>query len=195
MMRQAARVRRRPAAGFTLIEILVVITIIGIIVGFAIPRLSTSGFKADAAARLVRMQMQLAQRSAITRQSNQVVDFDLTNNKIIVIQDDNSNNVLDAGERQQGRALEEGTKFVTPNWPGPNGVTPAAPISGTSLNTFNGLQGVIFRRDGSASSDLMVYVTNRDAVKTEYRAIQLTQTTGKTDMFKWNGSTWIRMNQ
>jgi len=194
-MRRMTEGNGRRAAGFTLIEALIVITIIGIVAGFGIPRLSTARYKADAAARLVRMQMQLAQRNAITRQSNQVVNFDLTNNKVIIVQDYNNNDTLDVNDRQIGRHLEEGTKFVRPTWAGPDGVTPSAAVTGTSLNTFGGLQGVIFRRDGSASTDAMIYVTNRDAVKTEYRAIQLTQGTGKTDMYKWNGTTWIRMNQ
>ncbi len=194
-MHTKTRVVRRSPAGVTLIEMLIVLTIIGIVAGFAIPRLSTAGYRADAAARLVRMQMQVAQRNAITRQSNQVVNFDLTNNKVIVVQDYNNNDSLDVNDLQTGRKLPEGTKFATPTWAGPDGVTHGGSVTGTSLNTFNGLNGVIFRRDGSSSTDLMIFVTNRDVVKTEYRAIWLTQTTGKTDMFKWNGSTWIRMNQ
>ncbi|MBI1809012.1 MAG: prepilin-type N-terminal cleavage/methylation domain-containing protein [Gemmatimonadetes bacterium] len=194
-MWQTRRVERRSTAGVTLIEILIVIVIIGIVAGFGIPRLGQAGYRADAAARLVRMQMQLAQRAAITRQSNQVVNFDLTNNKVILVQDYNNNDSLDVNDRQIGRHLEEGTKFTTPNWAGPDGHIPTGAVTGTQLNTFGGLQGVIFRRDGSASTDAMIYVTNRDAVKTEYRAIWLTQGTGKTDMYKWNGTSWIRMNQ
>jgi hypothetical protein len=76
-----------------------------------------------------------------------------------------------------------------------NGPIPTAPVTGAGLQTLSGLQSVIFRRDGSASTDLEIYVTTRDAVKVEYRAVTVTASTGRTEMYKWNGTAWLRMTQ
>ncbi len=50
-----------------------VVTIIGIVVAFAVPRFPIAAIRADAAVRVVRGELQAAQRGAITRQSNIVV--------------------------------------------------------------------------------------------------------------------------
>jgi prepilin-type N-terminal cleavage/methylation domain-containing protein len=181
--------------GFTIIELLMVVAIISLIAGWALPKFSIARFRADAAGRLVRTMMQTAQRNAITRQSNVIVSFDLTNNRLRIVQDYNNNDTLNTNDLVQYRHLEEGAKYVTPTWAGVNGTTPTGPVTGPSLRTVSGLTTIVFRRDGSTSSDVEVYLTTRDAVKTEFRAITATASTGKTDLFKWNGSTWIRMTQ
>jgi prepilin-type N-terminal cleavage/methylation domain-containing protein len=190
--RSARTAKRR---GFTIIELLMVVAIISVIAAWALPKFSIARYRADAAGRLVRTLMQTAQRNAITRQSNVIVSFDLTGNRVRVVQDYNNNDTLNTNDLVQYRHLEEGARFVTPNWAGVGGTTPTSPVIGTALRTVSGLTTVIFRRDGSTSSDVEVYVTTRDAVKTEYRAITATAATGKTDLYKWNGSTWLRMTQ
>jgi prepilin-type N-terminal cleavage/methylation domain-containing protein len=181
--------------GFTIIELLMVIGLISIVSAFALPRLSLARYRADAAGRLVRTMLQSQQRNAITRQSNVIVSFDLVGNRIRMVQDYNNNDTLNTNDWVQFRHLEEGAHFVTPTWAGVNGTTPTSPVSGPALRTVSGLDGITFRRDGSASSDLEVYVAMRDAVKTEYRAVTVTASTGKTNMYKWNGVTWIQMTQ
>jgi prepilin-type N-terminal cleavage/methylation domain-containing protein len=181
--------------GFTIIELLMVVAIISIIATWALPKFSTSRFRADAAGRLVRTLMQTAQRNAITRQSNVIFSFDTVNNRVRVVQDYNNNDTLNTNDLVSYRKLEESAKFATPTWAGVNGTVPTGPITGSNLRTVSGLPSTIFRRDGSASSDVEVYVTTRDAVKVEYRAINVIAATGKTNMFKWNGITWIQMTQ
>ena len=65
----------------------------------------------------------------------------------------------------------------------------------SQASTVGGLPSLIFRRDGSASGNLEMYVTMRDSVPTEYRGIIVTSSTGRADMYKWNGSIWLRMTQ
>jgi hypothetical protein len=124
-----------------------------------------------------------------------IVSFDLTGNRLRLVQDLNNNNALDAGELVQYRPLEEGARFIIPTWAGVNGTIPTTAVTGSGLTTVSSLTSVIFRRDGSASTDLEVYVTTRDAVKVEYRAVTLVSSTGRTEMYKWNGTTWLRMTQ
>jgi prepilin-type N-terminal cleavage/methylation domain-containing protein len=191
MHRSTAVVKR----GFTIIELLMVVAIISIVAAWAVPKFSIARYRADAAGRLVRTLLQSSQRNAITRQSNVIVSFDLTNNRIRSVQDYNNNDTLNTNDRVEFRHLEEGAKFVTPGWAGVNGSVPSAPVTGSALRTVSAMESTIFHRDGSASSDLEVYVTIRDAVRVEYRAVTLTASTGKTSMYKWNGTTWIQMTQ
>ena len=181
--------------GFTIIELLMVVAVISIVAGWALPKFSIARYRADAAGRLVRLVLQTAQRNAITRQSNVIISFDMTYNRMRVVQEYNNNDSLNTTDQVMFKPLEEGAKYVTPTWAGVSGAVPTGAVTGPSLKTVSSMTSVIFRRDGSASSDLEVYVTTRDAVRVEYRGIQLSSSTGKVDLFKWNGSTWIRMNQ
>ena len=181
--------------GFTIIELLMVVGLISIVSAFALPRLSLARYRADAAGRLVRTMLQTQQRNAITRQSNVIVSFDLTDNRLRFVQDYNNNDTLNTADLVQYRKLEEGAHFVTPTWNGVNGGTPSGSVTGSALRTVSGLPSVTFRRDGSASSEVEVYVSTRDAVRTEYRAVTVTASTGKTNMYKWNGTTWMQMTQ
>ncbi|HVT38601.1 MAG TPA: type II secretion system protein [Gemmatimonadaceae bacterium] len=181
--------------GFTIIEMLMVIVLIGIVATWAVPKVSMSRYRADAAGRLVRTLIQNAQRNAITRQSDVITSFDLAGNRLRLVQDYDNNDTINVGDKVDYRALEEGAHFATPTWAGPNGTTPAAPLVGNSLRTVSGLPGFVFRRDGSASSDAEIYVTVRNAMKQEYRAVLVNGATGRSELWKYNGTIWIRMTQ
>ena len=180
---------------FSIIELLMVVALISIVTAWGLPRLDFNRYRADAAGRLARTLLQTAQRNAITRQSDVIVSFDLATNRLRLVQDYNNNDTLNATDRVEFRALPEGAKFATPNWVGVGGTTPSAPISGSAIRTVSSMPSIIFRRDGSSSSDAELYVTMRDRVKTEYRAVTIVASTGKTNMFKWNGSAWIAVTQ
>lgn len=185
----------RTRRAFSIIELLMVIVLISLVAAWGLPRFSIARYRADAAGRLVRTLMQSAQRNAITRQSNVIVSFDPTYNRLRIVQDYNNNDTLNTNDQVSYRGMEEGAKFVKPTWAGVGGTVPSASISGPALRTVSGLTSITFRRDGSASSDAEIYVTTRDVVKEEFRAITVTASTGKTDMFKWNGIKWLRVTQ
>ena len=187
--------RREGRSGFTLVELMMVVVLIALTSAWALPKFSIARYRADAAGRLVRTQIQVARRNAITRQSDVIFSFDIPGNRIRIVQDFNNNDTVNVGDKVDYRKLEDGAKFATPSWAGPTGVIPTAALTGSSLRTVAGLPGVIFRRDGAASSDFQVYVTVRDANKTEYRAVTLVGASGRTDFWKYNGTAWIRMTQ
>ena len=186
---------KRHRSGFTIIELMVVVAVISIMAGFAIPRIDLTRYRTDAAARLVRTLMMAANRNAITRQSNVIVSFDSTYSRLRIVQDYNNNDTLNTADWTQFRALEDGGKFRSPTMVGVNGTTPTVPWEGAGIRTVSSMPSVVFRRDGSASTDFVIYLTIRTNVPTDWRAISVVANTGKTDMFRYTGSAWVRMNQ
>ncbi len=190
-------VTRRKRRGLTLIEMVMVVVIIGIMARVALPRFNIDRYRADGAGRLALILLQEAQRNAITRQSNVIVSFDSLYNRFRVVQDYNNNDTINTTDLVEYRKMAEGAMFAKPTWTGAvgqDGTAPTAAFSGTGLSTISGLPTVIFRRDGSASGSLTIFVTTRANVSTEYREIIVTQSTGRSDLYKYNGSAWIRMN-
>lgn len=181
--------RRR---AFTIIELIVVMAMLAILAAMGLPRLRTTGYKADAAAQLTRSLLQAAQRDAITRQSNVIVSIDTAFQRVRVVQDGNNNDAIDAGERVQWRRLEEGTRFAAPTMGRVGGAALAVPYAGTALRTVSALPSIVFRRDGSASSDAEFYLTLRTAVPNEYRAIVVAPATGRVDIYRYGGTAWVR---
>src|SRR5579872_7491732 len=59
--------------GWSLVELLIVLTMLAIVAAMGLLKLNTTGSKVDAAAQLARTLMQLAQRDAVTRQSNVIL--------------------------------------------------------------------------------------------------------------------------
>ncbi|MHB8838327.1 MAG: type II secretion system protein [Gemmatimonadaceae bacterium] len=187
--------RRARRGGFSLIELLIVMVLLAILGAFAIPKARTTTYRADAAALLARTLLQQSQRNAITRQSNVIVSFDTTYARLRLVEDYNNNDTLNTTDRVTFRRLEEGAHFARPPMGRVGGATASGAVEGSSLRVVSALPGVIFRRDGSASSDLELYLTMRTDVATDYRALVVSPTTGRVDVFKWGGSSWIRTTQ
>jgi len=187
--------RERARSGLTVIELVMVCVIIGIVAGIAIPKFDINRYRADAAGRLLRVLLQEARQNAITRQSNVIVSFDFTNQRLRIVQDYNNNDTINVTDQIQYRKLDEGAHFSKPSWAGINGTVPTASVVGAGLLTVSGMTSVIFQRDGSSSSDLEIYVTMRDAEPRDYRGVLVTRSTGRNDWYKWNGTTWLRMSQ
>ena len=185
---QSVMAKQPRRTGYTFIEMLIVLVIISIIATFAYPRVNFTQFQVDAAARSVRMALQNAQRLAVTRQFDVIVGFDLVHNQVRIVEDNNNNNTLDAGERVTHVTLEDGNTFFLPPV-GVNGPV-GSPIVGAALVTIDGLPSVVFRRDGAANTDLEVYLTSKRQRPQDFRGITVVQSTGRTDWFKYVGASW-----
>jgi prepilin-type N-terminal cleavage/methylation domain-containing protein len=183
--------RRRARAGFTLLELIVVLTIAGIIAGAAVPRIDYDRYRVDAGGRRVRAALQSAQRFAIMRQTNVVVMFDTAGRQMRVLEDVNNNYQADAGERITVRPLEDGARFAGPP-AALSGVAGTRQVNGNNLSTVNGFPAIAFLRDGAASSDISIYVTAGRGSPKHFRAVRVIQATGRANLWRYVGSTWMR---
>jgi prepilin-type N-terminal cleavage/methylation domain-containing protein len=178
--------RRR---GFSMIELLTTLIIMGIIAAMAVPRIDMSRMRSDAAMRQITTLMVQAQRTALTKQHNVIISIDAAGSRLRLVEDKNNSNTYDAGDRAMWMALEPGVKFV----PSP---TPLDGMTGSVIflkpRTIDGFPSVIFRRNGAASSDGAMFLSAKPTEITSVRAIGITQSTGRADGYKYTGTAWVR---
>ena len=192
------RIGRPPRGrqGFTLIEILIVVVMIALIAGFAVPKLNIAKFKADAGARLLVSTMQLAERTAVQRQHDVVLGFDLTNHRIRIHEDRNNNRALDTGEPVRWRTLEEGIRFQTPPRSLGGGTSGLAAVTGSDIRTIDGMPTIIVHRDGSTNTSAELFLTTPRGALGDFRGVRLTQATGRLTWWIYNPSgSWTEMGR
>lgn len=198
LVQKTLTVRNRSSRpGFTLVEMMVVVVISGMMVALALPRIDTTKWRADAIATIVRTTLQYAQRQSITRQHDMVVSFDTTGQRIRTFWDGDNSGTITGAERVTWRGLDVGILFTDPSVNGVSGTVITKPVSGSQIASLGGYPTVTFHRDGSVSTDAEIYIKVAAHGPPWYRAIRLTQSTGRVDWFRLNAKTskWIQANQ
>lgn len=175
--------------GFTLAETMMVLVISTLMITLAIPRMDTSRYRADAIAQIVRTTLQNASRSSITRQHDMIVAFDTLHDRIRITWDADNDGVAGPTERVTYRGLDTGVLFADPSITGIAGTQITSAIVGSAIAVNNGLPSVTFHRDGSVSSDAEIYVSIAARGPKFYRAITLTQATGRVEWYRRNTTT------
>lgn len=177
--------------GFTLIEAVIVLVIIGMITALGLPRLDIQKYKADANATMVRSLLMQAQRDAIVRQHDLIVSIDTVRGRLILGYDQNNDGNVVTTERIRTQTLPEQGRFATPPTPlSTSGMTGYGAIRAELLRTISGYPSVIFRRDGSVSSALELYMTTPRAKNTDIRAVTVVQATGRSAYLRFDGTQW-----
>jgi prepilin-type N-terminal cleavage/methylation domain-containing protein len=181
--------------GFSTLEVLLVVAIMGILAVVALPRIDLYRIQANSAVQIMGTTMVAAQREALTKQHDIILTFDVPNRRMRLIWDANSNSTIDAGERTRSVPLDDRIRFGLGG--APARAFGAAPVNFT--RTINGLPALIFHRNGSASGIGGFYVTSSRAVldgttkwNRDTRAVEIVRATGRTEWFKYNGTAWTR---
>jgi prepilin-type N-terminal cleavage/methylation domain-containing protein len=180
--------------GFTLMEMLVTVTIIGILATIALPRINVSRTEAESAMIGLGTALQAAQREGIARQHDVLVTFDEPAGTVRMIFDANNNGSLDAGERS--RAIPLGNQVVFGR-----AAAPALPF-GVALVNFpvgtTGLPTLVFHRNGSANFAGGFYLTSVRAQagdpnnQSDTRAVGVVRATGRVEWMRYIDNAWRR---
>lgn len=192
-MTASHRITAASTRGFTFIEILIVVVVLGLLVSIVAPRIDLTRYEIEGAVRGVGTTLLAAQRLAIARQHDVVVGFDVARQSLRIHEDANGNGLVDPGERVRGVSLDEHVLFG-------RGAAPALAI-GPGPVTFTkirgGLPALTFHRDGSASEAGGFYLTTRRALNAgghpdDARAVTLERATGRVSWHRYTPPVWQR---
>jgi prepilin-type N-terminal cleavage/methylation domain-containing protein len=181
--------------GFTLVEMLIVITMIGIMTGIALWRVDIARYQVNGDIQSIGTTLIASQREAIAKQHNVIVVFDTAGNRVRVVWDANNNGTWDPDEHSRLVFLGERVRFGL-------GTAPALPMGTSSVNFTQtegstGLPEVTFYRNGSASEAGGAYITSTRSIGdpkyvNDNRAMRVERATGRAEWWHYDGTTWVR---
>ena len=182
--------------GFTFIEMLIVVIILGMVAAFVGPRIDVTRFQVESSMQGVGLILLAVERQSITQQHNIIVQFDQARQSLRIHEDRNNNGLQDGGERVRGVPLGEQIVFGR----GAASAMPIGPGPITFTKMIGGYPAVVFHRDGSASEAAGFYLTSLRAAKyaggyaQDSRAILLERATGRASWYRYNqsASKWVK---
>jgi Tfp pilus assembly protein FimT len=186
MIQGGARARG-PRRGFTLVELIYIVILLGILAGFAAPLIDVSRFRLNSAVMEVTTQLMSAQRYAVLRGHDVVIAFDEDENWMRIHLDANNDGLIQADENTSVAQLGDGVTF---------GRAPGATLSAsTETVTFTqkqvGVKSLTFHRNGSASEMGYIYLTfARSSLPQSNRAIEIVRSTAKVKCWSYRTDTW-----
>ncbi len=175
--------------GYTIIEVVLVLSLIAIMAAMALPKVSFLRYRQDANGRLVQQKLIAAQQIAVQQNTNVLFVVDYASSRMLVARDTNANGAADAAERKESWTLAEGAKFSIPTVT-VDGAT-AYYATGPGITTTASGPTITFRPDGSASGDAYIYVGVPNGRADALRAVELAGSTGRTRLYRYVGARWV----
>jgi prepilin-type N-terminal cleavage/methylation domain-containing protein len=191
MTRQTERPRSprgNPKAGFTLVEVIYVVILIGILAGIAAPALNIARFRMNSAVSEVATELMAAQRLAVLRGHDVVVAVDEDAAWLRVHLDLNNDGAISSDEEWSVAQLGEGVRFGRSDAPkmSPNNAAV------TFTQTQDGFPALTFHLNGSTSERGFIYLTAEggDEKAENTRAIEIIRSTAKVKCWSYMTGTW-----
>ena len=184
--------------GYTLIEMMIVVTLIAIVTATAMPHIDYQAYRQDAAARTLKSAMQGAQAYAVSSQHNVFVDIDQPHALLYVVYDYNDNLQWDQSNSEHLIAvpLQDGVTIAQPPSALPGVGTPTAGIGMTTPGTVavagktTSTIGFTYRGDAAVSTDVQIYLNSKRGLSRDWRAISIIPSTGRVDWYKLVNNVW-----
>lgn len=179
--------RPRPPNGFTFVEVIYVVILLGILAGFAAPFLDVSRFRMNSAVVEVATELMAAQRYAVLRKHDVIVTFDEANRWMRVHLDVNNDGTVQDGENTRVAQLGDGVSFGRASGPRLTPDTPAI----TFIQQQDRLPSLTFHRNGSASEDGIIYLTfTQTSIPKSNRAVEVIKSTAKVKCWSYGTENW-----
>lgn len=191
-----SRPGRTRQAGFTIIELVIVLAMIAVVSAIALPRIDADRFHVDGAAEDASLAVMVAQREAVARQHQVLLILDTGNQTIRTVWDANSNGVQDATEHVRDLALGERIRI---------GRSTGVPALGTRaasvsvMRTCGAKPCLIMQRNGSTDREAWFYLTSRRAMEgatgrlSDARMVEIARASGRAQVWKYTGAAWMRL--
>ncbi|MBX3133838.1 MAG: prepilin-type N-terminal cleavage/methylation domain-containing protein [Gemmatimonadaceae bacterium] len=184
----------RQRRGFTLLEILMVMTLIGIVSGWMVARFTSARYRMDANVRLIQNVVIGAQQSAIARGIPVQLMFDASGesgHRIRVLLDSDDDGQVSVNETVSYRPLE-GALFLAPDST-LDAATPAY-VTGPGLVTGRPAlqQAVRIGANGTLGGDVVIYIGTTVTRPQEMRAVVITGATARTAFWTRSSGSWTR---
>ncbi len=175
--------------GFTIIELLTVLAVIGILALIAVPRIDVARFQLDSAMREIGSAVAVARGRAILRQHDYVLMF--YEGGFVLLDDRNNNGKTDPGEERRSVELPDRVRFER------GGATPLLGLTEAVSFTKRAeeLPALTFHRNGAASEEGVIYLTSvrgagADGNAQDTRALQIERATGRVRCFTYRTLAW-----
>ena len=175
--------------GFTFVELVIVLVVLGVLGTLMLPRVPLARYRMDGSVRGVAVALVAAQRVAVKKQHDVVVSFDTGAGEIWIHEDADNDGATEAGERIRVVTLDDQVTFG-------RGGAPARSFGGSAI-TFSETQGgrpsVTFKRNGSTTEAGGLYLTTVQATvesghEGHARAVEVDRATGRTSWYYYDSS-------
>jgi len=179
------------SGGFTLIEAVLVLSLIGILMAITMPRIDASRFQVDAGVREVASTITKYRGQAIVRQHDFVLTFDVQGDRIHVLHDANNNGTAETEELRVTVQLAEEVAFGLGGAAALNGASEAISFTKRSES----LPALTFHRNGAGSEEGTVYISAAKAARIGgwpelTRALVIERSTGRVHCSSYRTLSW-----